>query len=53
MINREYLEKRDTSSEITEISTKEALAEAIENGLLVEAKQVIGQGKEAFVCWGI
>ena len=53
VINREYLEKRDTSSEITEISTKEALAEAIENGLLVEAKQVIGQGKEAFVCWGI
>lgn len=53
VINREYLEKRDTSNEITEISTKEALAEAIENGLLVEAKQVIGQGKEAFVCWGI
>ena len=53
VLNREYLEKRDTSNEITELSTKEALVEAIETGLFVKAKQVIGHGKEAFVCWGI
>ncbi len=53
MINREYLEKRDINNEISELSTQEALAEAIENGLLVEVQQLIGQGKEAFVCWGI
>ena len=53
MINREYLEKKDIKNEISEISTQVALDEAIENGLLVEAQQVIGQGKEAFVCWGI
>ena len=53
MVNREYLEKRDINNEITELSTQQAVAEAIENGLLVEVQQVIGQGKEAFVCWGI
>ncbi len=52
MLNREYLEKRDIKNEITELSAQEALAQAIENELLVEVQQVIGQGKEAFVCWG-
>ncbi len=51
MLNKEYLERRDGDG-ILEISTTESIAEAIENGLITEAHQVIGQGKEAFVCWG-
>lgn len=51
MLNREYLERRD-GEDIKEISTSESIAEAIENGLITEAQQIIGQGKEAFVCWG-
>ncbi|MCE7742787.1 MAG: hypothetical protein GOP50_10060 [Candidatus Heimdallarchaeota archaeon] len=51
MLNKEYLERRD--EEIEEISTNESIAQAIENGLIIVAQQVIGQGKEAFVCWGI
>jgi len=51
VINKEYLEKRD--EDIEEISTNESIAHAIENDLMSVAQQVIGQGKEAFVCWGI
>lgn len=51
VINKEYLERRDGAG-VEEISTTESLAEAIENGLIAEARQIIGQGKEAFVCWG-
>ncbi len=52
VLNKEYLERRDGEG-IEEISPDEALAEAIENGLIVDARQIIGEGKEAFVCWGI
>jgi len=50
VLNNEYLERR--GEEVEEISPEESLAEAIENGLIAETKQIIGQGKEAFVCWG-
>ncbi|MBY9000523.1 MAG: phosphotransferase [Candidatus Heimdallarchaeota archaeon] len=52
MLNEKYWNKREQGEEIHELSAQEALAEAIENDLLVEARQIIGQGKEAFVCWG-
>ncbi|MHA1418428.1 MAG: RIO1 family regulatory kinase/ATPase domain-containing protein [Candidatus Heimdallarchaeaceae archaeon] len=52
MLNEKYWNKREQDEEIHEVSAQEALAEAIENDLLVEARQIIGQGKEAFVCWG-
>ncbi len=53
VLNEKYWDKRELDEEIHELSVQEALAEAIENDLLVEARQIIGQGKEAFVCWGI
>ncbi len=53
VLNEKYWDKREQDEEIHELSVQEALAEAIENNLLVEARQIIGQGKEAFVCWGI
>ena len=51
MLNNEYLERREGEG-IEEISPAESIVEAIENGLISKAQQIIGQGKEAFVCWG-
>ena len=45
--------RRETGISAHELTPQEALAEALANGLIKEAYQVIGQGKEAFVCWGI
>ena len=53
VINEKYWKKRELDEEIHELTPQEAIAEAIEHELLVEPKQIIGQGKEAFVCWGI
>ena len=51
VLNKEYLERREGNG-IEEITPSESIAEAIENGLIVDTYQIIGQGKEAFVSWG-
>jgi serine/threonine-protein kinase RIO1 len=53
MINEKYWMWRETGVSAHELTPKEVLAEAIANNLIKEAYQVIGQGKEAFVCWGM
>jgi serine/threonine-protein kinase RIO1 len=53
VMNEKYWMWRETGVSAYELTPQEALAEAIENNLMKEAYQVIGQGKEAFVCWGM
>ncbi len=52
-MNEKYWMWRETGVSAYELTPQEALAEALANDLIKEAYQVIGQGKEAFVCWGI
>ncbi len=52
MLNEKYWYHRETGEAIGELTPTIAIKDAIENGLIKEAYQVIGQGKEAFVFWG-
>jgi serine/threonine-protein kinase RIO1 len=52
VINEKYWYQRETGIDAHELTPQEAIAEAIKNNLVVEIYQIIGQGKEAFVCWG-
>ena len=52
LMNEKYWKKRETGITAHELTPQEALAEAIRNDLILEAYQIIGQGKEAFVWWG-
>jgi len=52
VINEKYWKRRESGITAHELTPKEALAEAIKNELILEAYQIIGTGKEAFVWWG-
>ena len=52
LINEKYWNWRETGIAAHELTPQEALAEVFKNELILEAYQIIGQGKEAFVWWG-